>query len=323
MRRRDFIATVGAAMAAAALPYTSFGQPARVRRLAFLSLASPERVEALRAGMAEYGYVEGRNFVIDLFIPPTTGETRAFAERAVASNPDVILTGTTPATQFAKAWTANIPIVMMGINDPVGNGLVASFVRPGGNVTGNTGTAVDLAGKQVAVLKEFLPTLKRLAVLALPADPSNPLIVAEVRAAARALGVEPVVFEFVEADDFTVQLERVASADVQAFWAVGTQYFAVRDEVLHQFQLRTRIPRFTHNPSLRPLYSVIAYGAERIALYRQAAYYVDAILKGTKPAELPVQTPSVFDLAINLATVKAIGLTVPPSILAQATTLVE
>jgi putative ABC transport system substrate-binding protein len=324
MRRRDFIAWAGAATASTVLPRAARAQQtAKVPRIAFLSLASPERVEALRAGLQDLGHVEGKNIAIELFIAPTTEETRAFAERAAASNPDVIVTGTTPATQFAKAWTSTIPIVMSGLNDPVGNGLVASLARPGGNVTGNTNTVVDLVGKQLTILKELVPTLRRLAVLVLPVDPSNALIAAQIRSAAPVVNVEPLFFDFVESQDFAGQIERIASANVQAFWSAGSNYFNAKNEALYFFQVRTRIPRFTNNTSTRPFYGVIGYGADQIALYRQAAWYVDAILKGTKPADLPVQQPTLFNLAVNLKTAREIGLTVPLSILTQATMVVE
>jgi putative ABC transport system substrate-binding protein len=210
---------------------------------------------------------------------------------------------------------------MAGLNDPVASGLVASLARPGGNVTGNTQTSPDLVGKQLALLKEAMPGLRRVAILVLPADPSHAAILAQVRPAAQALGIEAVPFEFVETQDFVAQLERVRAAEVQAFFPLTSQYFIFRSDQQLDFQIRTRIGRMSSTAP--PHHGMIAYGASEIALWRQAADYVDAILKGTRAADLPVQQATVFDLIVNLKTARAMGLTIPSSILAQATIVVE
>jgi putative ABC transport system substrate-binding protein len=296
-------------------------QPAKVPRIAVLGLRLvPERVDALRQGLANHGYVDGKSIIIDWFWAPTSDQLPAFAATAVTSRPDVILTTTTPAALSAKSLTSTIPIVLVHINDPVGPGLVQSLARPGGNVTGNTSTAVDLAPKALGLLKELVPTLRRLAVLNVPTDPSNALIVAQLRTAAQALNVELVIFDFVETQDFRTQLERVAAANVQAFYVVAATYLNINFEASFEFELRTKIPRMNGETVSGPLFrGVMSYTADSLANYRQAADYVDAILKGVPPAALPVQQPTRFHLAVNTATARAIGLTVPASILAQAT----
>ena len=322
MKRRDFIALAGAA---AAFPRVALAQQAKVPRIAILTTPFAQVVyDWINEGLAQYGYIDGKNVIVERFTPPTIAEMSAFAATAVASKPDVILCPTTPATQAAMKATTTIPIVMAAVNDPVGNGLVAGLARPGGNVTGTTGTAPDYAGKQLGVLKELIPGISRLAVLSLPADPSAPAIIAQIQLAAKALKLEPVIFEFVERQDFDSQMARVGGSGVQAFFRLQIAYFTARSMQLFNFAIANKLVWMTGDPTETPFLAVVAYGPNRAELYHQAAgAYVDAILKGTKPADLPVQQPKRFDLTVNLKTAKAIGLTIPTSILAQATIVVE
>jgi len=326
MRRRQFLSLAAFAGAASAFgPRALHAQPAAgAPRIAILSIPVPSStLEAIAEGLANYGYVEGRNIVTQRFTAPTTPEVPAYAARAVASQPAAILCLGTPPTREAMRATTTIPIIMAAVNDPLGNGFIASYAHPGGNVTGNTGTASDVIGKQLALLKELLPKLRRLAVLYLGADPSAGRVIGELGPAARALNLEPVLIDFTEAQDFASQLVRVAAAGVGGFLTISSQYFNTRRSEILDFEIRNRIPWMDAIPNAVPLPGVIAYGANLNTLYRQSGYYVDAILKGMRPADLPVQQPTQFDLALNLSTARAMGLSVPQSILVQATIVVK
>ena len=326
MRRRQFLSLAASAGAASAFgPRAVHAQPAAgAPRIAILSIPVPSSTfDSVAEGLANYGYVEGRNIVTQRFTAPTTPEVPAYAARAVASQPAAILCLGTPPTRAAMRATATIPIVMLAVNDPLGNGFIASYAHPGGNVTGNTGTASDVISKQVGLLKELVPRLRRLAVLYLGADPSAARVIGELGPAARALNLEPVLVDFTEAQDFASQLVRVAAAGVGGFITISSQYFNTRRSEILDFEIRNRIPWMDAIPNAVPLPGVIAYGANLNTLYRQSGYYVDAILKGMRPADLPVQQPTQFDLALNLSTARAMGLSVPPSILVQATIVVK
>lgn len=326
MRRRQFLSLAASAGAASAFgPRAVHAQPAAdAPRIAILSIPVPASTfDFIAEGLANSGYVEGRNIVTQRFTAPTTPEVPAYAVRAIASQPAAILCLGTPPTRAAMQATATIPIVMLAVNDPLGNGFIASYAHPGGNVTGNTGTASDVIGKQLALLKELVPGLRRLAVVYLGADPSAARVIAELGPAARALNLEPVLVDFAEANDFASQLARVAAAGVGGFMTISSQYFNTRRSEILDFEIRKRIPWMDAIPNAVPLPGVIAYGANLNTLYRQSGYYVDAILKGTRPADLPVQQPTQFDLALNLSTARALGLSVPPSILVQATIVVK
>ena len=325
MRRRQFLSLAASAGAASAFgPRAVHAQAAGAPRIAILSIPVPSSTfDFIAEGLANSGYVEGRNIVTQRFTAPTTPEVPAYAARAVASQPAAILCLGTPPTRAAMAATTTIPIVMLAVNDPLGNGFIASYAHPGGNVTGNTGTASDVIGKQLALLKELVPGLRRLAVAYLGADPSAARVIGELGPAARALNLEPVLVDFTEAKDFASQLVRVAAAGVGGFMTISSQYFNTRRSEILDFEIRNRIPWMDAIPNAVPLPGVIAYGANLNTLYRQSGFYVDPILKGVRPADLPVQQPTQFDLALNLSTARALGLSVPPSILAQATIVVK
>lgn len=326
MRRRQFLSLAASAGAASAFcPRAVHAQPAAgAPGIAILSIPVPSSTfDLIAEGLANYGYVEGRNIVTQRFTAPTTPEVPAYAARAVASQPAAILCLGTPPTRAAIQATATIPLVMLAVNDPLGNGFIASYAHPGGNVTGNTGTASDVIGKQLALLKELVPRLRRLAVVYLGADPSAARVIGELGPAARALNLEPVLVDFTEAQVFASQLVRVAAAGVGGFMTISSQYFNTRRSEILDFEIRNRIPWMDAIPNAVPLPGVIAYGANLNTLYRQSGFYVDPILKGMRPADLPVQQPTQFDLALNLSTARAMGLSVPPSILLQATIVVK
>src|SRR5215471_18753356 len=264
MRRRQFLSLAAAAGAASAFgPWAVHAQQAAgVPRIAILSIPVPASTfDNVAGGLTDYGYVEGRNIVTQRFTAPTTPEVPAYAAQAVASQPAAILCLSTPPTREAMRATSTIPIIMLAVNDPLGNGFIASYAHPGGNVTGNTGTAYDVIGKQLALLKELVPGLRRLAVLYLGADPSAARVIGELGPAARALKLEPVPLDFTEAQDFAPQLGRVAAAGVGGFITISSQYFNTRRSEILDFEIRNRIPWMDAIPNAVPLPGVIAYGS--------------------------------------------------------------
>ena len=323
MNRRDFVALAGAA---AAFPRVAFAQQAaKVPRVAVLSIPElPQVIEAFNQGLADFGYTDGKNIAIELFTAPTTVDLPAFAARAVASKPDVILTQGTPASQAAQAATNTIPIVFTAINDPLGVGLISSLAHPGGNITGDTLLAPDLVGKQLALAKEIIPSLQRLAVLNLPANPSAALLLDQVRAGSKALNLEPVVIDFTETEDFATQFAKVMGAGAQAVYQLSLTYFTDNRQLIFSLLVADRLPLISSGIiEGLPFGGFVAYGPSTTASWRRSVSFIDAILKGAKPGDLPVEQPTVFDFVVNLATAKAIGITIPPSILAQATQVVQ
>jgi putative ABC transport system substrate-binding protein len=300
-------------------------QPANVPRIGFLgTLPTNPHDEALRQGLHEFGYVEGRNIAIEYrWAEGRVERLPDFAVELVGLKVDVIVALSTPDALAAEKATRTIPIVFVTAGDPVGSGLVAGIARPGGNVTGLSLLAPEIVAKQLDLLKEAVPKASRVAVLSNPANPYTALMVKETEAAARSLGVR-------------VQLLGVRGADAfdDAFSAITKErpgaLFVLFDPLL--FGQRTRIAEFANKNRLPAMYAhreyaeaggLMAYGSDLRDNYRRAATYVDKILKGAKPADLPVEQPTKFELVINLKTAKALGLTIPQSLLARADHVVE
>ena len=297
--------------------------PAKVHRIGFLSPRSPtdnpHLLEAFRQGLRELGYVEGQNIAIEYRF----GEGRperlpALAADLVRLKVDVIVTGAPPAPEAAKQATSTIPIVFAVTGDPVAQGLVASLARPGGNITGLANLAQEVVGKQLELLKEVAPKVSRVAVLQNPSNHAHPFVLRQAEGAARALGLQLHI----------VQARTPAEIDA-AFAAMRSQraggVLVLRDSLFSA--QRTQIPALAAKSRLPAVYGLreeaeagglMAYGANVLLMYRRAATYVDKILKGAKPADLPVEQPTKFELVVNLKTAKALGLTIPQSILVRA-----
>ncbi len=325
MRRRDFLAL---AVAAAASPSASLAQVgSRVPRIAWLSLAlDPAFLAAFHEGLRERGYVNGRNVVVEVFTSPTNGELPAVAAAAVRSAPDVIAVYGTPASLAAKAATSTIPVVFTVVTDPVGVGLVASLARPGGNVTGNTNQAPGVVAKQISIVKETVPKLVRLAVAMVPADPNAALYRPQVQDAAGTLGVVPVFVDFAEGSDFAGQFARVLATQGQALYLPAFTFLNSNRDLTFDLLRQARLPSISSNVTLTattPFSGMVGYATQAPAVIRRSASFVDAILKGARPADLPVEQPTVFDFAVNLDSARRIGITIPSSILAQATLVVD
>ena len=321
MRRREFITLLGST--AAAWPLPARAQQARVYTIGVLTLISPSPeplLKALREGLRDAGYVEGRN--VHLEIRSAAGRPDLQLEKAtelVHLKVDLIVTFFTPTALAAKQATRDIPIVMAGAGDPVAVGLVASLARPGGNVTGQSSGGAEVAGKSVELIRELIPAARRVGVLADEGDPFAEPYVAQIGQAARSarMQVEPIMIrpeQPLEAAFETLTGKRVDGLLIQGSIA--------RREML-DLAIKHRLPALTSTRLGPPLGALMSYGSDYFDLARQSAVYVDKILKGAKPADLPVAFPTKFELIINLKTAKAIGLDISPVLLGRADEVIE
>jgi putative tryptophan/tyrosine transport system substrate-binding protein len=326
MRRREFITLLGGAAAAASCvswPLAARAQQARMPTIGVLVLGSPPPesiLTALRDGLRDVGYTEGRN--IRLEIRTADGKADRLPEKAaelVRLKVDIIVAIQTPPATAAKQATNGIPIVMAGVGDPVGTGLVASLGRPGGNVTGLSSGAAEVAGKSVELIREVLPSARRIAVLANATDPFTKPYLAQIGAGARSVGMEmePVMARPAEALD--AAFETMAGKGVDAVIIQGS---ILRKEAV-ELAMKHRLPSLSTNRQGPAEGGLMSYAASFGELYRETAVYIDKILKGSKPADLPVAFPTKFELVINLKTAKALGITMPPMLLGTADEVIE
>ena len=320
MKRREFIAALGAA---AAWPLAARAQQARVYTIGVLTLTGPNPeplLKALREGLRDAGYVEGRNLRLE--IRSAAGRPDLQLEKAaelVRLKVDLIVTFFTPTALAAKQATRDIPIVMAGAGDPVAVGLVASLARPGGNVTGQSSGGAEVAGKSVELIRELIPAARRVGVLADETDPFAKPYVAQIGQAARSAGmeVEPIITrpgQPLEAAFETLTGKRVDGLLIQG---------SIAHKEMLDLAIKHRLPALTSIRLGPPLGALMSYGSDYFALARQSAVYVDKILKGAKPADLPVAFPTKFLLIINLKTAKALGLEIPPTLLTRADEVIE
>jgi putative tryptophan/tyrosine transport system substrate-binding protein len=327
MDRRAFLA--GSAALLAAPRVIEAQQAGKVYRIGVLELvgvaSNAANLSAFRQGLAELGYVEGQHFVIEY--RSADGHPERFSDLAtelVRLNVDVIVTRGTPATLAAKQVTQTIPIVMASSGHPVFEGIVTSLARPGGNITGlHVMAPPELGGRRLELLKEVVPGASRIGILWNPGDLHPPLIVRDTERAARAMGVQLKRIEVQRFEPFEQVFETALFGQVDAL-------IAVEDALT--FYYRTRIVDFAAMSRLPAIYGLrefvdagglMSYGTDRRDLYRRCATYVHRILTGASPAGLPVERPIKFELAINLKTAKALGLTIPQSVLARADQVIE
>jgi len=327
MQRREFITLLGGV--AAGWPLAARAQQTgRVYRIGVLATTPLTTVvglmNAFRNGLRELSYVEGQNIAIDFRSPAVSFEQNPeVAADLVRSNVDVILAWTTPSVIAARRATSTVPIVMVAIADPVGQGFVASLARPGGNITGLSNIASDLSGKLVELLLEIVPGIRRIGVVRNSYNPGIAPQLRETENAARALRLE-----FQVADASTPEEFEIAFAHLRASDAKGVVLLA--DPSLIQYRRRiaelaqqARLPTAFQRRESVDAGGLLSYGPDLSEQFRQAASFVDRILKGEKPADLPVMLPTKFELVINLKTAKALGLTVPPSLLTRADEVIE
>jgi putative tryptophan/tyrosine transport system substrate-binding protein len=314
LRRRDFITILGGA--AAAWPLAARAQQAaKVYRIGLFSAGTdslPKTWLALADGLRELGWIEGKNVTFERrFAENQLDRLPELAAELVHLDVDLIVTAGTLAPLAAKQATATIAIVMGSAGDPVGSGLVASLARPGGNVTGLSLMAPDLGGKRLELLREILPGISHVAILWNAANPYPALVFRETQGAARTLRIELESLEVRGPHDFNSALDAAIRKGVDALITVEDPLTVAHRKQIADFTANNRLPAIYGLSEFVDAGGLMSYGTNIADLYRRAAGYVDKILRGAKPADLPVEQPTKFELAINLKTAKALGLTVP------------
>ena len=303
-------------------------QPKKIPRVGWLFTVSAssaaDRLEAFRQGLRELGYVEGRNILLDCrYAESKLDRLPALAAELVRLKVDVIVTSNQEPTRSAKSATATIPIVMARDTDPVGNGFVATLGRPGGNITGLSSMAPEISGKHVELVKELVPWLSRLAVLGTSDTPANLQLIKEIETAASSFGLTTQFLDVLTVKDIEPAFRAAANARVDAILVLGSGIYAAHRKQVVDLTVKKRLPAIFRSREYMDEGGLIAYGVNPFDLDRRAARYVDKILKGAKPADLPVEQPTKFELVINLKTAKQIGLTIPPNVLARADRVIK
>jgi putative ABC transport system substrate-binding protein len=326
IRRREFIVTLGSA--AAVWPLAARAEQAgKLPTIGFLGASTPSAYSQWTAAflqrLRELGWIEGRNAAIDYRWAEGRVERLAeFAAEFVRLKVDVIVAEGTAATLAAKQATTSIPIVFPVVGDPLGNNLVTSLARPGGNATGLSIQATDLAAKRLELLREIVPSFGRLAVIANADSPNTKLETDEVQAAARALGLEVTTFGIRRAQDIAPVFEALEARADALYIPPDPLVLSNRAEI-NALALRARLPTVFGYREYVEAGGLLSYGPNLSDMFRRAADYVDKVLRGAKPADLPVEQPTKFDLVINITTARALGLTIPPMLLARADEVIE
>jgi putative ABC transport system substrate-binding protein len=328
MDRRSFLFVFS--LGALSAPLAVEAQPTgKVYRIGYLgagsATVSQPSVEAFREGLRELGLVEGQNIVIDYrFAEGGFDRLPDLAAELVRLRVDVIMAGPTPPAVAAKNATGTIPIVVAGVGDPVELGLIASLARPGGNVTGlSFSVGMDIFGKGLELLREAVPTFRRVAILSNPANPSHALAITNAKAAAGSLGVQLQLLEAREPNQFDGAFAAMAKGRVDALLVLADGMFIFHRARLADLTAKNRVPSMHGVRENVEAGGLMSYGPSTVAAWRRAAFFVDRILKGAKPADLPVEQPTKFELVINLKTAKALGLTIPPTLIARADEVIE
>jgi ABC-type uncharacterized transport system substrate-binding protein len=329
--RKDFMSkkviclALSAILLALVLP-TQAQQPKKIPRIGYLSGIGSEAptVEAFRRGLRDLGYIEGKNI---LFEYRDTGVTQdripGLVAELVQLKVDVLVVSTGPTIRAAKQATQTIPIVMVTTEDPVATGLIDTLARPGGNVTGLTLLTRDLSGKRLELLKEVIPTISRVGYL-LPDSPDVRIRFKEYEAAGRNLKITLQSLEVQgQNPDFEGVFQAAAKARVSALVTARNALLIVNRKQIADLALKNRLPSMSERSDMVEAGGLVSYATNEAENYRRAAVFVDKILKGTKPADLPVEQPMKFELVINLKTAKAIGLTIPPNVLARADKVIK
>jgi putative tryptophan/tyrosine transport system substrate-binding protein len=328
MERREFIALLG--VAALTWPLAAGAQQAgKVYRIGYLeggsSTASSNRIEAFRQGLRKLGWVEGQSIVIDYrFAEGRFDRLPDLAAELVRLKVDIIVAVAALPAAATKNVTATIPIVMIGVTEPVGQGLVASLARPGGNVTGVSFSAgLEIFGKRLELLKQIVPEVRRVAILSNSDNPNQPSVIKDVRAAAGSLGVELQLLDARGPAEFDGAFTAMTKERVGSLLVVGDPVFFLHRTRLVDLAAKSRLPTTYSIREYVDVGGLLSYGPSLSDLWRSAATYVDKILKGAKPADLPVEQPTKFELVVNLKTAKALGLTIPATLLARADEVIE
>jgi putative tryptophan/tyrosine transport system substrate-binding protein len=327
IERRKFLATIGGA--AAAWPLAARAQqPAKVARIGFLGNSTAELeanlVGPFRDGLRALGYEEGRNIVIEYrWAEGKYEHFPALTAELIALKVDVIVTAGTPASLAVKKATTTIPLVMVAVGDPVATGLVASLARPGGNITGLTSISSEMEGKRLELLREVVPKISHIAVLWNAASPIQVIEEGEVRAAAQVLGIKMLSLGVRNREEIDDAFATIIRERPDALLVLADRLFLHHRTRIMDFAAQERLPGVHAYRELVEAGGLMSYGPSYADMHRRAATYVDKILKGAKPADLPVQRPVKFELVINLKAAKALGLEVPPALLGRADEVIE
>ncbi len=327
MRRREFIPILGGAIAFWPLAVRA-QQPEGKLTIGFLSAnsraAMTARTEAFRKGLRELGYDEGKNIFVEYqFAGGQLDRLRALADELVRLRVRVIVTEGTTATRFAKDATSTIPVVMAQDPDPVGTGFAASLARPGGNVTGLSNLRPDLGGKRLELLKETVPNLARVALLGTSATPSTALTLREIERAARASAVQLQFLEVSSPENIETAFQAASNGRADAILLLASPILLSHRTQIADLAVKSRLPVMYYTMEFVKDGGLMSDGVSATDLFRRAAYYGDRILKGANPADLPIEQPTKFEFAINLRSAKALGLTIPPSLVALADEVIE
>jgi putative ABC transport system substrate-binding protein len=303
-------------------------QPTKIPRIGFLAAVSltsiAARTEAFRQGLRELGHVEGKNIVIES--RGVVGKLDRLSELAaelVHHKVDVIVTTGPTSTRAAKEATSTIPIVMAFDSDPVGSGVVASLARPGGNITGLSSLAPEISGKQLELLKEIVPRLTRVAVLGTSSQPGNAQSLKETELAAGAFGVKIQYLDILDRKDIETAFQAASKGRADAVLLLVSPVTNSQRTQIAELAAKSRLAAIYFATEFVQEGGLMSYGVSFTDLFRRAATYVDKILKGTKPADLPVEQPTKFEFIINLKAAKQIGLTIPPNVLVRADTVIK
>jgi putative ABC transport system substrate-binding protein len=326
-RREATLAILGLASSSASI--RAWGQPGRMpRRVGELWGGKPEtlqhEIRAFRTRMRELGWSEGREIVYSArFAGGEAHRYDALAKELVAEKVEVIFAPVTQPALAARRATREIPIVFALAGDPIGDGLVASLARPGGNATGLATLFVELTGKRMQLLQEALPQLRRLAILANPDNPLGRANFDETIKRAPEFGLRALPAEVKTAADIGRLVEQAKRDGAEAIWVQDSSFLYVHRDALHRAAAEARLPTIHFVPQMVDGGGLMSYGPDLLDLFRQAAIYVDRLLRGAKAADLPVQQPTKFELTLNLKTAKALGLVVPQSVLLRAERVIE
>jgi putative ABC transport system substrate-binding protein len=327
MKRRQFIVALAGAMGSLAHGVRA-QQSASVRRIGLLSPFSPANTarweKALLLGLRDAGWIDGRNLVIE----------RRYAEGRLERLPDlagdlirqkveIIVTTVTADTTAAKNATANIPIIMVAVGDPVATGLVKSLAHPGANLTGLSQMTPDLSGKRLELLKEIVPNVSAIALLYNPDDPLSVLDWKEAQRSAQTLDIKFHSFEVSKTSDLDQVLNEASALRVEALVMMPAPVLIENLKPVADFAIRNRIPSTFHLREFAEVGGLVSYGVDRADLFRRAANYIDRILKGANPADLPIEQPTKFELVINLKTAKDLNIAIPPRVLGMADEVIE
>jgi putative ABC transport system substrate-binding protein len=325
MRRRKFISVLGFAVV---WPLGAYAQaPVKIARIGFLGLAPASawsgEIDALRTGLRELGYVEGKNIILDFRWATGVGEMFKLANDLVRENVDIIVAPASTQVEPAREATKTIPIVFAQHADPVGTGHVASLAHPGGNITGVSMVLTELAAKSLEILKQAVPNGTRFGILWNPTTPSHVKVVEEIEVAGKTLGVQLLMTPVRGIEDFDLAFSTMMREQADGFLVPPSPLTNSQPIALAELGLRYKLPGMFGNKDNVRAGGLMSYGADFNYMYRHAAVYIDKILKGEKPSDLPVEQASKYDLVLNLKTAKALGLDLPPTLLARADEVIE